>query len=176
MRPKGKLFALFAIFAAIGLVTATGAFTTVEAQRTVAVDVAGDSSALLGLEPNSTSPNDQYATTENNQIVIDFSSSALGTNATGVNVNATTQADHVINVTNNADRDITLSVQSTNNNPNANVTLYEGTDPVNNEINSTSSITLTSGEQTTVGVFVNTTGSGSTTNFNETLTFIAEGQ
>lgn len=50
-RARGKLLALLAVFAAIGLATATGAFSSVEADRTATVNVAGDQAALLQLNP-----------------------------------------------------------------------------------------------------------------------------
>ena len=43
--------ALVALFLAIGLLTATGAFTSVSATRTAEVNVAGDGAALLQLQP-----------------------------------------------------------------------------------------------------------------------------
>ena len=109
MRPKGKLFALVVMFAAVGLLTATGAFTTVEAERTATVDVAGDSSALLALQANST-----YA--DNNagggsQLQINLNSADVGNSAAnGLNPNANTTFDYILNVTNNGDNDVTLSV------------------------------------------------------------------
>jgi hypothetical protein len=51
MIPKGKLLALLMVFTAVGGIAATGAFTTVEAERTAEVDVDGDANALLAVEP-----------------------------------------------------------------------------------------------------------------------------
>ncbi|ERG92237.1 MAG: hypothetical protein J07HQW1_02272 [Haloquadratum walsbyi J07HQW1] len=47
MIPKGKLLALLLAFTAVGGLAATGAFTTVQADRTADVTAAGDSNALL---------------------------------------------------------------------------------------------------------------------------------
>jgi hypothetical protein len=176
MRPKGKLFALFAVFAAIGLVTASGAFTTVSADRTVTVDTAGDANALLGLEANS-SGNGAYANTEGNQIVIDFSANNLPTNggnsADGVNVDAETEADDVFNVTNNGAQDIYFYVE-TSGSSSVDVTLYDGADPSSGNLTGTSNyIQINSGNQDSIGVSINTTGVTSTSEFNETVTIIA---
>ena len=183
MRPKGKLFALLAVFAAIGLVTASGAFTSVAADRTVTVNTAGDSSALLGLAPNS-SGNGDYASTENGELTIDLSESNLNdiNDGTGVNINATTRIDHVINVTNNGaqpvDFYVTTSGGGTGDADNFTVEFYEGADTSANLTNadsvSTSNANKTvigSGSQTSVGIKLNTTGNVS--NFNKTVTFNA---
>lgn len=143
-RPKGKLFALLAIFAAIGLVTASGAFTSVTAERTATVDIAGDSAALLGLAPNSTA-NGAYATNATNgELELDFSSSNLP--ASGLNPNATTFFGSVFDVQNNGNQEITVSI--TNND--GWITLYEGNSTTTNL--ETTSKTLGTGDKFTVGV------------------------
>jgi hypothetical protein len=97
MKSRGKLLALIAVFTAFGLVTGTGAFSTVEAQRTADVNVAGDSSALLGLEAG----NSVLIEKVDNQVTITLDSS----NAAGVNQNATTAVNgtRFLNITNNGD-------------------------------------------------------------------------
>jgi hypothetical protein len=97
MRSRGKLLALIAVFTAFGVVTGTGAFSTVEAQRTADVNVAGDSSALLGLEAG----NSVLIENVDNEVTITLDSS----NAAGVNQNATTAVDgpRFLNITNNGD-------------------------------------------------------------------------
>jgi len=54
MRPKSKLAILVALFAGVGVLAATAAFDTVEADRTADVETAGDAEALLGLEAGTT--------------------------------------------------------------------------------------------------------------------------
>lgn len=98
-RPKGKLFALLAIFVAIGLITATGAFTSVQAQRTMTVSVAGDGSALLGLAD----AGQGYVNESGDTITIDF-----GNN--GVNINADTDFGAVLNVTNNGASTVNVQI------------------------------------------------------------------
>lgn len=107
MRPKGKLFALLAVFTAIGLITATGAFTTVTAERTAEVNVAGDDSALLQLdEPAGI---DEGAVSESNGVAeIDLTSTNLG--ASGINPDAVTTLTPLLNVTNQGNDDTTLNV------------------------------------------------------------------
>ena len=92
-RPKGKLFALLAVFVAIGLVTASGAFTSVEAERTVSVSTSGDGSALLQLEQVNT----DYTSITDNQLEISISS---------INLNAVSDLGVVFNITNNGNDDL----------------------------------------------------------------------
>ena len=86
-RPKGKLFALLAVFVAIGLITASGAFTSVQAERSMDVAVVGDASANLQLED----AGEGYVDTSGDTISIDLS---------GVNINADTDFGGVLTITN----------------------------------------------------------------------------
>lgn len=92
-RPKGKLFALFAVFAAIGLVTASGAFTSVNAERTVSVSTVGDGSALLQLSVNNT----DLASITDGKLEITISN---------VNLNAQSDLGVVFTITNNGNDDL----------------------------------------------------------------------
>jgi hypothetical protein len=109
-RPKGKLLALLAVFAALGIATATGAFTTVTAERTATVAVSGDSSAELGLSPNS-----EYASLNNGELEINFNP----TDNQGVNINAATTVTDVFTITNNGDTPVTISLSSSGDNAGA---------------------------------------------------------
>lgn len=113
-KPKGKLFALLAIFAAIGLATATGAFTTVQADRTANINAAGDSAALLQLTPAS-----EYAQSNNNQLQLDFA----GSSGAGVNTEAITDLGRsVFVVENQGSQTVSVSVTAAvgSNDPGAN--------------------------------------------------------
>jgi len=125
MRPKGKLFALLVVFTAIGLVTATGAFTTVQADRTAQVNVAGDSAALLAIQPNESNGGNgvdgsNYVQT-GDTITIDFDGtddSDLGNEgANGLNGNAKTVFGSLLNITNQGTQpvEINMSVSVTTN-------------------------------------------------------------
>jgi len=165
MRPKGKLFALLAIFAAIGLVTATGAFTSVSAQRTVSVDIAGDSAALVGIQSTS-----QYAYENNGQFLIDFSGNNpnFPGGAEGVNPNATTRVDYLFNVTNNGDTTIDIDFIENS----QYISLYNSSTP-SNGANVTG---ISSGSTIAVGIEVDTTNLNEGQGFNTTLTIEANSQ
>jgi hypothetical protein len=133
MRPKGKLFALFAVFAAIGLVTASGAFTTVQADRTADVDVAGDANALLQLTPGDTEDANDYAQDNNGQveILLDGSGDNDGdgdAQGSGVNVDARTTVEGVINITNQGSQPVWVYVE-TDESGSSTVSFHNGTSP-----------------------------------------------
>ncbi|SEH39658.1 hypothetical protein SAMN05192561_101531 [Halopenitus malekzadehii] len=158
-RPKGKLLALVLVFGAITVVTATGAFTTVEAERTAEVNVTGDANALLGLTEYEDSDGDTpYArTTDDGQIVMVLGENmSTGQGASGINANANTTIQNAINVTNqgNQEVDVTLSVQDSEGNSvnGINMIWSDG---------STGSKALSSGTTETFGIEINLLGAAS---------------
>lgn len=94
-----------------GAVLGTGAFTTVEAQRTVNVETTGDADAFLGIEPFETggtvSENaEAYVDASGDTVEIDITGTDAG--ATGVNENAVTAIDRLLEVTNNGTQDVAV--------------------------------------------------------------------
>ena len=150
MKPKGKLLALFVVFGAIALVTASGAFTSTAVDRSMDIAVANDSSALLGLSPNSTSDNGDYAS---------FSGDKIEVTIDNANLDADTHIDHVLVVQNNGDS--TVEVWATLSGANAGtVTLYEGPITAGNAVptSQASDITLAPGETASISIEIDTTG------------------
>ncbi|QZP38130.1 hypothetical protein [Halobaculum magnesiiphilum] len=141
MRPKGKLFALLTIFAAIGLVTASGAFTTVQADRTANVEVSGDSSALIGITENE-STSLANLNTDDGEATFEF-----GNSSHGLNQNATTSLTPIADITNNGDEDVELTISFSDLPENWGVTAVDGG---NNTISETT--TLTPGESIAFGL------------------------
>jgi hypothetical protein len=129
MIPKGKLLALLLAFTAVGGLAATGAFTTVQAERTADVNVDGDANALLAIQPNETSEDSNFIQDD------DTSDSTFSINLEGdngntgsLNANATTTAENLFNITNNGEEDVDVWI-STNggaqtNNGSVNTTFY----------------------------------------------------
>ncbi|MFD1587084.1 DUF1102 domain-containing protein [Halorientalis brevis] len=90
----------------------TGAWGSVEATRSVQVNVAGDKSAYLGLE--GTSP---YAQVNGKQLQLKFANNDNG--GEGVNADAVTTFNGVFRMTNNGPNDIDITIDKTGlNNPN----------------------------------------------------------
>jgi len=171
---KGKLLALFAVFAAIGLVTATGAFTTVSAERTTTVNVAGDSSALLQLQPapgpnglsgESQSAQAGYARINNGQLEINIA--GWNNQGAGVNLNAETDIERVFTVTNQGTQSVEVSLTDSgsydtvvsfyNATNESEVTNLQGRSIETDEAGSTK--TLDVGESMNVSIYIDTTDS-----------------
>jgi hypothetical protein len=147
-RPKGKLFALLAVFVAIGLATATGAFTTVQADRTATVNVAGDQDALLAFSPvaDSDSGDENYVSYSDGQIQFDID---------GINTNAETNLSLVFEITNNGEDEVNVWIQDSDlavsdQGGEGDITFYAGND--NTAIESDPGVTLGSGDSVKVGI------------------------
>lgn len=101
MNRRNVLIGLGAIAVGGGAAVSTGAFSSVEADRTVSVTTAGDASALLGLSTLNTS----IANINQGTISLDFGS--IG-GSTGINYNAVTEWIDVFRITNNGEDDVTV--------------------------------------------------------------------
>lgn len=155
MLPKGKLAGLVAIFAAIGLITATGAFTTVSAERTATVSTAGDASALLAMNP----VNDDYARIDGGTLEIAIDGSFGNSNTgSGVNLQALTQIDDVFSITNQGTQEVRVWITTSGPNPDT-VTFYNGTHADSTRgaiVDEASAHTLGVGESLTVSMEIDT--------------------
>ncbi|MDY6819855.1 MAG: hypothetical protein SVG88_14435 [Halobacteriales archaeon] len=170
MRPKGKLFALLAVFAAIGVITGTGAFTTVSAERTATVNVAGDGSALLQLTPyngpngyggGTAGASNGYADIKGGTLEISLNGYNAGTERnSGVNLNARTTVNNVFNITNQGTQDVDVYINTTGDNADL-VVFYAGTVETGSSIeNDGNAVTLAVGETVTVSMEIDTVDAG----------------
>jgi hypothetical protein len=120
MIPKGKLLALLLAFTAVGGLAATGAFTTVQAERTATVSTAGDDTALLQIKP---ATGTEFASSTGDEVQIDLSGNANSPG--GVNLDAQTLDDGVLTVTNNGNGPVTISATATEaSGPSATIEFY----------------------------------------------------
>ncbi len=91
------------------IVTGTGAFTSVQADRDVAVQVADDANAFLALE--ATGPNAPYTDTSDGQLGIDLTSdNATGAGGQGVNTDAVTVIADLFEVRNQGTQEIEVEI------------------------------------------------------------------
>ena len=86
----------------------TGAFTSVQAERDITVETAGDASALLGISPAS-GANGQYASTSGGTVSLDFTSNDEASD-TGLNDEAKVNIEDVLNITNNGTQSVYVTV------------------------------------------------------------------
>jgi hypothetical protein len=110
MNRRQVLAAIGALSGGGAVVTGTGAFTSVEANRDVSVQVADDASAFLRMAAAGEG-NDEYITTNGGELGIDLTSSNQ-TNAggQGVNANATTVLADLFEIRNQGTQEIDVEV------------------------------------------------------------------
>jgi hypothetical protein len=109
MNRRKLLTTIGALSAGGAIVNGTGAFTSVEADRDVAVQVADDANAFLALE--AIGPNAPYTTTSNGTLGIDLTSSnATGEGGQGVNTNAVTVFEDMFEVRNQGTQDVEVEI------------------------------------------------------------------
>ncbi|WP_200531275.1 DUF1102 domain-containing protein [Halorubrum sp. LN27] len=109
MNRRKVLAALGAISGGAAIASGTGAFTSVEADRDVAVEVANDSTAYLSL--NAIGSNAPYTTTNNGQLGIDLTgSNTTGAGGSGVNTDAVTVFQEMFEVQNQGTQDIEVEI------------------------------------------------------------------
>jgi len=110
MNRRSILLGLGGIVAGGGALLGTGAFTTIEAERTVTVETAGDADAFLAITPFPDSANADYLTApEDGTVEIDITGE--GTDdapGKGVNKNAITAIDRLLEVRNNGTQSVAV--------------------------------------------------------------------
>lgn len=104
MERRNFVIGLGGIAASAGLIAGSGAFSQISADRNMTVTVADDADAYMSLALGDGSG--PYATTNGGNVELDFG--AVTGNATGVNDNAISSFDSVIEVGNNSDSEVTL--------------------------------------------------------------------
>jgi len=94
--------------------TGTGAFSSVQANRDIDVEVAGDASAYLQLKaPDNNLENGAYANGPNesgNQLTLTFDSSATSNSGSGINADAISRFDEVFKVINEGTQEVNLHI------------------------------------------------------------------
>ena len=96
MKRRTVVLGLGGLIAGGGALIGTGAFDTVEAERTVSVETAGDADAFLGLED--ARGDGEYVEADNGTIQINLDGNTEG--AEGLNQNADTTFRELVEVTN----------------------------------------------------------------------------
>ena len=131
----------------------TGAFTSVEAERGVSVNTAGDANAYLKF-----SSDDEFVTNNNgDELTIDLGGPSNGWGGKGFNQNAASVVPEVFTITNQGQDDIELSLEYSGNGKvvsevdNADLDWSEG---VYFELSDEENGTLSPGQSTTVDVAV----------------------
>ena len=112
MKRRTAILGLGGLVVSGGVAAGTGAFTSVEANRDITVNVADDVDALFRLDPDSLD-NSAYATESDGVVGIDVSQDGdRDFDGEGVSPFALTTIEEVIEVTNQGTQDIAVTVES----------------------------------------------------------------
>ena len=162
---RSVLIGLGGLVAGGGALLGTGAFTTVEAERTVNVQTAGDASAFLGLTP--ARDGDEFVSETDGTIQIDLD--GTDADADGLNQNAKTTFRNLVTVSNNGTQEVnsltlTMAVSGGSGNVNANDTFEFTVSPDDGNDNQD---TVSNGSNILTGSndISSTLGSGDSINF-----------
>ena len=104
MNRRNVLIGLGGLVAGGGALVGTGAFDTVEAERDVTVETAGDADAFLGLTQADGASDDLVDEPDDDTIAIDLSGD--GTDGDGLNLNARTRFNNLVTITNQGTQDV----------------------------------------------------------------------
>jgi hypothetical protein len=108
---RNALIGMGTVAAGAGIIGGTGAFTSVDADRTVSVQTAGDGSAALQLSEADNAPAED--SDGNSYIVEGDDADTLSVNVPDLNVNAKTKINPLINIANNGGEEVGISVSFT---------------------------------------------------------------
>jgi len=160
MRRRKLLISIGALGAGGTAAFGTEAFTSVEAERSVDVEIAGDSSAFLAIEPLSGNNANQYVSTEDDDTVaLDFDGDDE-TSGSGVNQDAVTQVEDLFKIINQGTQPTSVFFEDDSDAVTFRVTQSTDTStkgPSGESLEGAdNSVELETGEQVAVGITVDT--------------------
>jgi hypothetical protein len=191
MQRRKMLAALGSVAVGGATAVSTGAFTSVQADRSVEVEVAGDSDAFLSINSVSNSGNSQYVEKSGGAVSLDFSAddgdgSSVAGGGAGFNSNATTRINDLLVVENRGTQEVGFYVDITDagagedfvtieatssgsGGPSSDNVAYDGGD----NDTTVEPVTLGTGEKVVLNLIVDAAGQ-SPNSFNGTITFVAD--
>ncbi|WP_330630742.1 DUF1102 domain-containing protein [Halocatena halophila] len=165
--PRGKLLALITIVVAAALVTGSGAFSSATVERTASVEVTGDKSAYLGLQPVENG-NGNFAEVGNDgKLSIDFTKKhKTSDGGKGVNPDSQYTFDDVFHIVNQGTQSVQVSVKDEHEDR---LSFYDSEDgsPIDGK-------EIGTGEHVSVGVKIDASGLGTEDDFDDDFIIEAE--
>jgi hypothetical protein len=172
MRRRNLLLGLGTAAGGAGAV-GSGAFTSVSAQRDVAVSVADDTDAILRLEPGTGENADAFATVTDGTVGLDFSSTDAG--GTGLGRDSTYQFDDLLRVQNQGTQRVYVFAQLSGGVSDDELYFYPGSDSTTRLRDGTDEVVpLDPGETVELGVVVDTEALDGDVTATATLTATAD--
>ncbi|ELZ49494.1 hypothetical protein C465_07986 [Halorubrum distributum JCM 9100] len=111
MNRRNILAAIGALGAGGAIITGTGAFTSVEANRNVSVTVEGDANAYLSLDDTGNANSKYLNTNSTDELEIDLTgNNSTDAGGTGVNADAVTVIEDLFEVRNQGTQEVELTV------------------------------------------------------------------
>jgi len=160
MRRRKLLISIGALGAGGTAAFGTEAFTSVEAERSVDVTVAGDESAFLAIQPLSGNNADEYVSTEDDDTVALDLDDGAGTDGSGVNQDAVTQVEDLFKIINQGTQPTSVFFEDDSDAVTFRVTQSTDTStkgPSGESLEGAdNSVELETGEQVAVGITVDT--------------------
>jgi hypothetical protein len=158
-----RKFLLGAGSAAVGTsaVVGSGAFTSVSAERTIDVSVAGDDSAFLAVEPADTPNGDAYAEQTGDTVELNFDGTADFTDVSGtgggsgINDRALVEFANVLTITNQGTQDVGLKIEFAGQTSEDYIGNLGGVAPTGPILRSSFGVTISPGESQNTGVYFN---------------------
>lgn len=130
MKRRQLIAGIGAAVAGGGAALGTGAFTSVEADRSVSVNVASEDQAYLALDPNTGSDNEDFSTApgSGNELELDFNGPG-GVTGDGPGLDSVYKFDSVFQVKNQGTQKVYVSVSSLSlDGGNVSIEFYAGSD------------------------------------------------
>jgi hypothetical protein len=146
-----------------GALVGTGAFSSVEADRTVDVSTSADSNALLQITEGAGASSDEIFANANNE---------LSLNQSDFNTDAITTFDKTVNVRNTGAEDLTLYVDGGNDGIGS--ALFLNKSGGNSIVGSGNSVSINSSETVELDVVVDIRGTRSINDIGSDITLVAE--
>lgn len=148
---RKKLFFTLGVASGTAALVGSGAFSSVQAERSVSVEVVGDKSALLALQPTQ-GPSGQYASISNNGMLeVDVSEDNKNVRGEGVNLDSIVNLGEVFKITNQGTQSVGVWIEHDS----EYVSFRTNDQPLDND---TRPVRIGQGESLSVRIIVNTYG------------------
>ena len=177
MKRRTAILGLGGLVAGGGAAMGTGAFTNVEADREVSVDVQNDQNSYLALEPVDTDGDtvDEGRAPEAQSdpfAVIDEDTGRLNLNITALNSEAETVIDNVFQIANFGTDEVTVTIEQTG--TNEEVLSFEDQD--GNSLDEGEGVDLDDGESLIVRIIADTAGVDPGDDIIDSITVVGNGR